>query len=240
MIKSNSNITNMNEDIISIHSDFGQKLFQKNLHCKKLLRMINYFEPQMNGYYCGPASAACVINSISGKKNSQRKKLDPSLYDTIVNNNIGLSQQTFLNNETEKIKSQSLICEKGNPNNGIQIRELAEFIKAWGVNCKTIITTTETENLDIRQLLTTALSSDDEQKETYVVANFCADFLNIGHCGHISPVAAYDTESDLALILDVNPGLRPWFWIKLDTLISAMKTFDVIENRGFLIISEEN
>lgn len=56
--------------------------------------------------------------------------------------------------------------------------------------------------------------------------------------GHISPIGAYDQQSDSFLIMDVNPNKAPWVWVKSRDLISAMRTFDTVENRGYLLISK--
>lgn len=55
--------------------------------------------------------------------------------------------------------------------------------------------------------------------------------------GHISPLGAYDDKTDSFLVMDVNPNTAPWVWVKASDLIGAMRTFDVKENRGFLLVS---
>ena len=37
---------------------------------------------------------------------------------------------------------------------------------------------------------------------------------------------------------DVNPNRAPWVWVRSDDLIAAMRTFDTVENRGYLLVSE--
>ncbi|MGE5490779.1 MAG: phytochelatin synthase family protein [Actinomycetota bacterium] len=54
--------------------------------------------------------------------------------------------------------------------------------------------------------------------------------------GHISPLAAYDAVTDSVLVLDVNPSLHPWVWMPLATLIQGMRTRDVTENRGYILV----
>ena len=56
--------------------------------------------------------------------------------------------------------------------------------------------------------------------------------------GHISPLGAYDRASDSFLIMDVNPNRAPWVWVKAEALIGAMRTFDTVENRGYLLIRD--
>ena len=38
--------------------------------------------------------------------------------------------------------------------------------------------------------------------------------------------------------MDVNPNRAPWVWVRSADLIRAMRTFDTVENRGYLLISE--
>ena len=35
-----------------------------------------------------------------------------------------------------------------------------------------------------------------------------------------------------------NPNRAGWVWVKSDDLIAAMRTFDTVENRGYLLVSE--
>ena len=54
--------------------------------------------------------------------------------------------------------------------------------------------------------------------------------------GHISPLGAYDDQSDTFLVLDVNPSAAGWVWMSTATLVKGMRTFDTIENRGYIVI----
>ena len=38
--------------------------------------------------------------------------------------------------------------------------------------------------------------------------------------------------------LDVNPNRAPWVWVRSEELIAAMRTFDTVENRGYLLVSD--
>ena len=56
--------------------------------------------------------------------------------------------------------------------------------------------------------------------------------------GHISPLGAYDEMSDSFLIMDVDPNIAPWVWVESDDLIGAMRTFDTVENRGYVLVAQ--
>ena len=72
----------------------------------------------------------------------------------------------------------------------------------------------------------------------YVLVNYARKSLGQPGGGHISPLGAYDEGSDSFLIMDVNPNRAPWVWVASDDLIAAMRTFDTVENRGYLLVSE--
>jgi hypothetical protein len=51
-------------------------------------------------------------------------------------------------------------------------------------------------------------------------------------------LGAYDAQSDSFLVLDVNPASAGWVWMPTETLIQGMRTFDRVENRGYILIQE--
>jgi len=70
----------------------------------------------------------------------------------------------------------------------------------------------------------------------YVVVNYRR--ADVGQSGgpHISPLAAYDAESDSVLVMDVNPASAGWVWMPVATLVKGMRTFDLVENRGYVVV----
>ena len=57
--------------------------------------------------------------------------------------------------------------------------------------------------------------------------------------GHISPVAAYNEESDQFLILDVSRYKYPPVWVDTETLWASTNTIDQVsqKTRGIVLIS---
>ena len=86
----------------------------------------------------------------------------------------------------------------------------------------------------IRREIARNLASPDD----YVLVNYTRKALGQTGGGHISPLGAYDEASDSFLVMDVNPNRAPWVWVESADLIRAMRTFDTVENRGYLLISE--
>ena len=114
-------------------------------------------------------------------------------------------------------------------------QQLANLLKLHDLDVKIRVVDDNLTNEMIKAEIVQNLSMPDD----YVLVNYTRKALDQKGGGHISPVAAYDNESDLFLVMDVNPNRAFWIWIKSADLIGAMKTFDTIENRGYLLISEK-
>jgi hypothetical protein len=71
----------------------------------------------------------------------------------------------------------------------------------------------------------------------YVIINFRREAVGQKGGGHISPLGAYDAQSDSFLVLDVNPAAAGWTWMTAATLVKGMRTFDTVENRGYVVVS---
>lgn len=59
--------------------------------------------------------------------------------------------------------------------------------------------------------------------------------------GHISPIAAYNEQTDRFLILDVSRYKYPPIWVKAEALWQAMATMDSVsgKTRGFVFVSRK-
>ena len=75
-----------------------------------------------------------------------------------------------------------------------------------------------------------------ERAGDYVVVNYRREDVGQRGGGHISPLGAYDAESDSVLVMDVNPASAGWVWMPITTLIKGMRTFDTVENRGYILV----
>ena len=87
---------------------------------------------------------------------------------------------------------------------------------------------------DVRREIVANLARRDD----YVLVNYARKALGQPGGGHISPLGAYDARTDSFLIMDVNPNRAPWVWVRAADLIAAMRTFDTVENRGYLLVSD--
>jgi len=75
-------------------------------------------------------------------------------------------------------------------------------------------------------------------KDKFVIVNFIGKEVGASTGGHISPLAAYDQNTDSVLTLDVAGHKNPWYWVPLTHLYLAMHTKDGKNYRGWLIVSD--
>jgi hypothetical protein len=71
-----------------------------------------------------------------------------------------------------------------------------------------------------------------------VIVNYSRTALGQDGPGHISPLGAYDTDSDRFLILDVSRYKAPAVWVPAEQLFAAMAEpiGPDAGTRGFLLI----
>jgi hypothetical protein len=86
----------------------------------------------------------------------------------------------------------------------------------------------------LEHLKTNRKSPNDQMIINYSVPSIMGWGTGGGHC---SPVADYNEEKDMVLMLEVN-GRGREFWIRSKDIYTAMKTTDPVcdQHRGWLIV----
>ncbi len=85
-----------------------------------------------------------------------------------------------------------------------------------------------------RQMAVTNLQESDN----FVLVNYLRKSIGPQRWGHISPIAAYNQQTDCFLILDVSRYKYPPVWVKASELWQAMATnSDSGKTRGFVLVS---
>jgi hypothetical protein len=149
------------------------------------------------------------------------------------------TQSTFFDDKTVSVKSRDQFFGKpkapgARPSPGLELRELHRVLEAHGLSSALRIVDDKLPDDQIRRELVANLSTPDD----YAIVNYFRPVLGQSGGGHISPLGAYDKSSDSFLVLDVNPNGHTWAWVPAASLIKAMRTRDVAENRGYLLVRE--
>ena len=213
-------------------------------------RLANQYQNQMDGMLCGPTTGAIVLNALklsespllktpqAGLKipqagfNETYKKHLPKNYDPRIQR---YTPKNFMSDKIQTVKSfKQLYGEpiKGKKDFGLQLRQLHEIFILHGVKSKLRVVGKKLSQEEIKKELLDNLKRQGD----YVIVNYKRSAMGQKGPGHISPLGAYDQITDSFLIMDVNSSRYDWVWIKSEILIKAMRTFDMVENRGYLLV----
>ncbi len=205
--------------------------------------LANQFEAQSNAAFCGPTSAAIVLNALhSGsadlpRDRSRLRSDDLKHLPASVDLTLARFTQDNVLDRSPKTRAQVLgepmaINGKTMRDVGFQARQFEALLMAYGVVTRLVIVDDAGREDDIRDDLRRNL----ERRGDYVIVNYTRRAVGQPGGGHISPLGAYDTASDSFLVLDVNPASAGWVWMPTATLVQGMRTFDTVENRGYVVV----
>lgn len=206
--------------------------------------LANQFEAQSNGLFCGPTSAAIVLNALHGRGSElprDRRRLQPEdLRHLPAGADASLPRFTQDNVIERGAKTRAqvfgeplVVAGKPQSDFGYQLRQLDELLRANGANSRAVVVDDGRPEAAIRADLIANLARGGD----FVIVNYLRKAVGQPGGGHISPLAAYDEQSDAFLLLDVNPSAAGWVWMPASTLIRGMRTFDTVENRGYLLVA---
>lgn len=231
------------QDLVSFSSDEGLVRLARSTAKVDFPALANQFEAQSNAAFCGPTSAAIVLNTIRGRSadlprdRSRLRAEDLQYVPSNFDPTIPRFTQDNVITKGQKTRAQVLgepLTINGKQINdfGYQVRQLDEMLRANGL----VTRLTVVDDSKIEQEIRTELVENLKRRGDYVIVAYLRESVGQQGRGHISPLGAYDAGSDSFLVLDVNPASAGWVWMSTATLIKGMRTFDTIENRGYILI----
>jgi hypothetical protein len=232
--------------LVSFASDEGMARLARASARHDFALLANHFEAQSNNAFCGPTSAAIVLNALfagtpalprdkSRLRESDLRHLPPGA-------DLSLPRFTQENVIERGAKTRAQVLGEPMPiggrvgsDFGYQLAQFEELLRANGARARRVVVTDGLPEAMVRADLIGNLSRGGD----YVIVNYLRSAAGQRGGGHLSPLGAYDAESDSLLLLDVNPGEAGWVWMPVGTLIGAMRTFDTLENRGYLLVDRD-
>ena len=233
----------ISQELVPFSSDEGLARLARSTAKVDFPSLANQFEAQSNRAFCGPASAAIVLNAVRGRSpdlprdrsrlHPEDLKYIPSTFDPTIPH---FTQDNVIT-KGQKTRAQVLgepvtVNGKQIKDFGYQVRQLDEMLRANGVTTRLVIVDDSKPEQDIR----TDLVENLKRRDGYVIVAYQRKAVGQEGPGHISPLGAYDAESDSFLVLDVNPASAGWIWMPTATLVKGMRTFDTVENRGYILV----
>lgn len=207
-------------DLIAFNSPEGEELLLESDAKEDFWNLSMQFVTQINQAYCGVASMVMVLNSI-GIPAPESPQYEP--YHVFT-------QENFFDNEsTQQVLSPDVVARQG-----MTLDELGGLLSSYSVNAQ-VYHSAETTLDEFRRLAVENL----EQPGNFVLVNYLRSEIEQEQGGHISPIAAYNEESDRFLILDVARYKYPPVWVEAEDLWQAMATMDSTsgQTRGFILVN---
>ena len=196
------------DHLISLATPAGAELLFEAEASADYFPLSIHFTNQVNPAYCGPASIAMVLNALGVPRPKSNMTLGLGLFD----------QENIFTPEAEKVKPAVAIV---NPPYGMTLDELGGLLAAHNLTVN-VVHAGESDLESFRQTAVAQLVDDD----TFVLVNYLRKTIGQESGGHISPLGAYDEETDRFLILDVSRYKYPPVWVEAAVLFDAMNTVD--------------
>ncbi|MFK0732529.1 MAG: phytochelatin synthase family protein [Gloeotrichia echinulata DVL01] len=208
-------------NLINFSSDAGESLLFTSRARVDFIPLSMQFVTQNNQAYCGVASIVMVLNSL-GIPAPVAPQYSPYQFFT--------QENFFTNEKTQAVITQELVARQG-----MTLEQLGGLLASYDVNVK-VYHAADSNIEDFRKITVANL----KQKGNFVIVNYLRKEINQEKGGHISPLAAYNEETDRFLIMDVSRYKYPPVWVKTAELWKAMNTIDSVsgKTRGFVFVSK--
>ena len=194
------------DNLIGLTSEQGEHLLLDSEARQAYWPLSIQFVTQKNQHYCGVASIVMVLNAL-GIEAPSTPEFEP--YNIFTQDNL-------LNEQTEKVLPQAVLMR-----HGMTLDQIGRLLELNSVMAE-VHHSADSSLDEFRQLAREYLDSKDH----YVIVNYLRNVIGQKWGGHISPLAAYDADTDRFLILDVSRFKYPPVWVGTAELFSAMNTID--------------
>jgi hypothetical protein len=138
-------------------------------------------------------------------------------------------QENIFDARTEAVKTRAAVMQSG-----VTLDELGKMLAAHDLKVS-VHHAGDSSLEEFRKLIVSELGGSDR----FVLVNYLRSGIGQSAMGHISPLAAYDRDSDRFLILDVSRYKYPPVWVEAQSLFAAMNTADKDNGnltRGYMIV----
>lgn len=205
--------------LVDLRSDQGRALLLESEGLAAFGPLVANFVTQKTPAYCGVASLVMVFNALELPAPAVPEEESFHRF----------TQDNVLDHQTDQILPRDVLAREG-----MTLDQLGALLM------------TQPVNVEVHHAGDSSLNAFREEARTYlkqarhfVVANYLRRALGQSQGGHISPIAAYDAQTDRFLILDVSRYKYPPVWVSAAALFSAMNTTDAAnagKTRGYVLI----
>jgi hypothetical protein len=206
--------------LIALSSEEGQELLFAADARADFAPLVEEFVTQVHPAFCGPASISMVLNALDLPRPASEATLGLGLFD----------QDNIFTASTEAVKPRTEILR-----GGMTLDELGQVLSTYDLE----VTVRHAEDASLDAFRETVVAALDD-RDSFVLVNYLRSAIGQETGGHISPLAAYDTETDRFLVLDVSRYKYPPIWVEAAALFDAMDTPDADNGgrtRGYVTVA---
>lgn len=207
-------------NLINFNSAEGEKLLLESPALQDYFPLSIQFVTQKNQAYCGVASSVMVLNALAIPAPEAPEYGTYHLF----------TQDNFFNAQTQNVVAAEVVAQKG-----MTLDQLGKLLESYQVKVEVHhggdVTLDEFRSMVVNNL---------QETGNFVLVNYLRKAIGQETGGHISPIAAYNKETDRFLILDVSRYKYPPVWVKASELWQAIATVDSDsgKTRGFVLINK--
>ncbi len=200
--------------LVALDSPEGQRLFEEADARADYWTLIEQYETQKSGNFCGVASSVMVLNALQVTAPTDDQTGAP-VY----------TQADFFNACARAVLSPTMMP-------GMTIDQLADLLQCHPATAHAVHAA-DTTLAEFRSSAAKNLATAGD----YIIVNYDRAGVGQEHMGHISPLGAYDAKADEFLLLDVARYKYPPVWVGSTALFAAMSTDDFVsgKTRGYVV-----
>jgi hypothetical protein len=207
-------------NLVALTQPEGQKRLITAADKQSYWPLAQYFETQKNEAYCSVASSVMVLNALGIQRPESTQYPDFPYF----------SQEDFFRSVDPQLATAAQVSHEG-----MTLDQLSAVLGGFPVDVKKYHSGDLTL-AQFRELIRTTTARSD----AFVLLNFHRVELDEEGGGHWSPVAAYDSLSDSALLLDVARYKYPAVWVPVAQLYAGSRAVDNVSglSRGVVVVSK--
>ena len=216
----NAETLKLPDNIVGFTSHDGESYFAESDAREAYFPLASNFLTQKTQAYCGVASIVMVLNALNIPAPAV-PEYEP--YRTFTQDNV-------LTPQTDAVLPRELLARQG-----MTLDQIGGILVTQPVKVE-IHHAAESSVDEFRSLARSYLG----QPGHFVLVNYLRRTIGQESGGHISPLGAYDGNSDRFLILDVARYKYPPVWVKTSEIFDAMNTKDsdnADKTRGFVLVT---
>lgn len=209
-------------NLIDFKSAQGEQLLLASKAREDYWPLSIQFVTQNNQAYCGVASIVMVLNALS---------VPAPVAPAYSPYHMFTQENFFSNQKTREVLSPKVVARQG-----MTLNQLGQLLGSYPVKVQVY----HAANSSLAKFRSSVVANL-QQPDNFVLVNYLRKGIGQERGGHISPLAAYNEQTDRFLILDVSRYKYPPVWVKAADLWRAMATRDSVsgKTRGFVLVSQD-